>query len=231
MYETVISVCQAHQTTWQNTAAFNDLYTELTVKVDLVKALTLAQLTDSKGVTATKALVLDSLVEKAGILSNLLGVYALEIGDTELLMRNLYTPSEWKRGSALLRINRFRQLLNDGQANETGLLPYGVDAGFLQDFETKLEEYTTLIQQPRLAIIDHKNTTLEIKRVMRETDALLGEKMDRIIRVFGPADPRFLSKYQSARSIVDVKGKRRKPQNPETPATDQPEEPDDGGVE
>lgn len=226
MFETVISVCQNHQPTWQNTPAFNDLFSQLTVKVDLLKTLSLAQITDSKGITVSKALVLDNLVENAAILCSLLGAYALEIGDTELLTRNLFSPSEWRRGNALLRINRFQRLLADGQTHEMGLVPYGVDTAFLQDFEAKLDAYTQLIQQPRLAIIEHKNTTLEIKRVMNEVEAILNEKMDRVIRVFAPTDPRFVSKYKDARSILDLKGKRRKPQNSD--ATEQPEEPDDG---
>ena len=209
MYETVVTVCQAHQATWANTPAFSDLHTTLAAKVDLVKALTLAQIADSRGVTATKALVLDSLVEKAGTLCNVLAVYALEIGNTELLVRNLFTPSEWRRGSALARINRMQVLLGDAQINEAALLSYGVLPSYLMEFEAQLAEYVTLIQQPRVAIINRKSTTLEIKRVLVELEALVSEKMDRMIRVFASTDPRFVAQYKDARNIVDAKGKRR----------------------
>jgi len=209
MYETVVTVCQAHQATWASTAAFSDLHTTLAAKVDLVKALTLAQIADSRGVTATKALVLDGLVEKAGTICNVLAVYALEIGNTELLVRNLFTPSEWRRGSALARINRMQVLLGDAQANEAALLSYGVLASYLTEFEAQIAEYVTLIQQPRVAIINRKSTTLEIKRVLVELEALVSEKMDRMIRVFASTDPRFVARYKDARNIVELKGKRR----------------------
>lgn len=226
MYDTVQTVILGHQSTWDNNTAFTDAYNAFATKLDLLKSVAADHINSSKGVTALKKVVQQNTIEQAMILGNVLGALALKTGDTELLMRNIYSQSEWTRGSSLLKINRFKNLLADVVEHEAQLMDYGIDATAIQLFTDKLAQYEALSKQPRLSIVNRKQKTQQIAELFTEIDALLNGQIDRIIKIFKVAAPKFVSTFENARSIVDLKGKRSKFTDNDTP-----DEPDDGTTE
>lgn len=220
MYDTVQTVILAHQTTWDNNSAFTDAYSAFATKLELLKSLAADHINSSKGVTALKKVVQEKTIEQAMVLGNILGALALKTGDTELLMRNIYSQSEWKRGSSLLKINRFKNLLSDVVEHEAPLVDYGIDAAAIQLFTDKLAQYEALTKQPRMSIVSRKQTTEQIKELFMELDMLLAGQIDRIVQVFSNANPIFVKTFVNARVIVDLKGKRNKFTGKDTPERD-----------
>lgn len=223
MYETVKSVIQKHQATWSNTPAFVEAYDAFVAKLTGLIALTGEHQNSTKGTTALKREVLEKTVTQALTLGNVLGALATKIGDTKLLMRNVYTKSEWMKGGTLLRTNRFKQLLSDVQAHEQEISEYGVDPAFIQEFEASVQQYEELSKQTRTSIVSRKNTTKVLSELFKEIDEILVSQVGRILLVFNQADPEFVSTFKNARIIVDHKGKSN-----QTSRKDAPIEPDDG---
>ena len=210
MFDTVHSVIAQHQVTWINNAAFSAAFYEFSSKLDELKSLTAEHLNSSKGVTALKKVVLDKTVNHAMLIGNVIGAFALRIGDTELLMRNIYARSEWYKGNVLLKASRFKNLLSDAQLHEAALEEYGVDSASIQAFAVSVNEFETLTKQPRLSIVTKKQLTDKIVALMKELDVLLHGQLERILIVFISSDPRFYAMFKNACMIVDQKGKRAK---------------------
>jgi hypothetical protein len=223
MYDTVQTVILAHQTTWNNNTAFTDAYNAFATKLDMLKSLTADHINSSKGITALKKMVQDKTIDQAMIFGNILGALALKTGDTELLMRNIYSRSEWVRGSSLLKINRFKNLLADVNKYASELVDYGIYGIEIQAFEALVTQFEGLSKQPRMSIVSRKETTQQIANLVYEIDVLLNGQIDRIVKIFKSTAPRFLQTFENARMVVDLKGKRSKFMDNDTP-----EEPDDG---
>lgn len=223
MYETVQSVILKHQATWNNTPAFVEAYDAFAAKLDGLITLTGEHRNSTKGTTTLKREVLEKTVAQALTLGNVLGALALKIGDTQLLMSNVYTQSEWMKGGTLLKMNRFKQLLADVQEQEQAILEYGIDAAFIQSFDANIHQYEELSKQTRTSIVSRKNTTQVLAQFFSEIDELLNGYIGRIILVFSQSDPQFVSTFKNARFIVDQKGRSN-----HSSRKDAPKEPDDG---
>ena len=223
MFDTVQSVIAQHQSAWMNNSPFSDAYNEFSTKLDSLKSLTTEYINSSKGLTAIKKVTLEKTIDQAIVLGNVIGAFALKNNDTELLMRNIYTRSEWVKGNSLIKVNRFKQLLTDAESHEADLLEYGIDSGFIQTFEASVYQFEELMKQPRIAIVGRKQLTKQIAELILEIDTLLNGQIDRIMNVFTLTDPKFFATFKNARIIVDHKGKRNKLTNKNVP-----KEPDDG---
>lgn len=208
MYDTVQSVILKHQATWNSNPAFADAYNAFAAKLDGLKDLSTEHINSTKGATALKLEVQEKAVNQALTLGNVLGALALKIGDTELLMRNIYTHSEWLKGSSLMKMNRFKNLLSDTMDHEQALLEYGIDNAFIQDFEANILQFEMLSKQTRTSIVSRKQMTEAIANYFSEIDELLDGQVGRIILVFGQTDPKFVRIFKNARIVVDHKGKR-----------------------
>lgn len=217
MFQTVISVCDSHQTIWESNTAFSTTLTAFRTKVDELKGMINVQINSSKGATALKKIKLEAVVEKALTLSNVLGAYAQSSNNTELLFRNLYTRSEWMRGNSVLRIEHLKRLKEDVNAHLASLATYGLAQTDVDEFVTLIATYEELVKLPRMAIIDHKNTTKYIGELFTECDLILNGQLDRILLVFQASAPKFVSVYSDARIIIDSKGKRNKFEKPNAP--------------
>ncbi len=74
---------------------------------------------------------------------------------------------------------------------------------------------TTMRQTPQnpAAISTRKTTNLNLVAIIKETDEILSEQMDRLIELFCPDHPDFVQTYESTRIIVDPPTKPKKPKD------------------
>lgn len=229
MYKSVLTVCAHHQAIWQENPAFAAAVASFDSKVGIVTNLVNNQLQSSKGVTAAKRHSLNATVDKALVVSNVVGAYALGANKTELLMRNLYSKTEWIKGNAITRVEHLRRLHQDATELIDALTNFGLTQQALDDLMVHILAYEELVKQPRIAIINHKHTTSLIRQEMATIDSIINGQLDRIIYVFKESHPAFFDKFQTARIIIDIKGKRSGFQEPDDGDPIDPQ-PDDGDM-
>lgn len=90
-----------------------------------------------------------------------------------------------------------------GTALLSELADYGVTATMLEDLQEKVVAFRGQVSKPRLGIIERKNATLAIKRIMKELDADLA-LMDMLVRMVRFSNEKFCSLYFSFRKIVRI---------------------------
>lgn len=209
MYDQVLNICASHASVWNGTPAFVEVHTTFSDKLAQLKAQSAVQESAVQGVTDNKRAVLQKVVSLAIVASKALSALALKNGDTELLARNIYSRSEWFRGTALLRSARLTRLLEDVNAHSTVLEDYNIDSAFTAELLVQVNTYNSATQAPRLAILNRKRATAALDRLTTEIDLLLRGQLDAITEVFRASHPDFVEDFFNARIIVDVKGKRR----------------------
>lgn len=226
MFQAVSTVCEMHQTSWENNLGFSEAYVSFSNKLNLLSSLSDEQLNSSKGATATKTQLKMNLIDKAMIFSNVLGAHAMKVNNTELLERNIYARSEWKRGSGLVFIGRLKHVFQDAQEFAAGIGEFGIVPSAIQEFGDLISEFESANKKPRYLINDHKTVTQKIKSLIQEIDQILVGQMDRVLVVFESSAPDFVKTFQNARTIIDLKGKRNKSQASDEPDSEIPNDSD-----
>lgn len=208
MYRRVKFICDQHETLWNGIPAFAEAYDAFSSKIATFNEQMAIQEAALMGVAARKKQTEGKVIDKAIVVSKVLSALALKSGDTELMARNLYSRSEWKRGNVLLRLNRFQILRQDITDHTTELADYGIDQVFIDAFDQLLDEYAMLAESPRLAIIKRKQATSLLDQMVREIDVLLGGQLDMMMEQFRNTAPEFFNGYFNARIIIDIRGRR-----------------------
>ena len=208
MYNMVKIICAQNLSVWSNTPAFVEAHQLFIEKLTVLRDQLNVQETAVSGVTKSKQEVLGKVVVLALTTSKALSAYALKIGDTELLARNLYSRSEWFRGNAMLRVSRLTSLFHDATAHSSELEDYNIDSAFLAELQMRISDYNAVVQSPRVAILERKRATAALDRLSSEIDLVLTGQLDAIVESFRMNDAEFAEDYCNARIIMSLKGKR-----------------------
>lgn len=83
------------------------------------------------------------------------------------------------------------------------LAPYGITAATLTAFQTTINNYQTKVPTPRNAAALKVTLRKNIKNLIKETDKVLKEQMDKTVIGFKTANPNFVSTYKINRIIID----------------------------
>ena len=90
-------------------------------------------------------------------------------------------------------------------ANIANVSNYGVSAGDTSSLQTAINLYRTSMQNPRQAKITKDEATNEIKKLIRDViDNSFKDQMDKIVNTLKNSNPRFVSRYFSAREIINL---------------------------
>ncbi len=113
----------------------------------------------------------------------------------------------------------------DGLENKA---PYMLSDEFILELRTAIDEFTTLIGEPRKTIISRKMLGQTLHLLFVRTDRMLREKLDKLMLFAAKDNPELLEKYKSSRMVVDITATRKSNLDQESidPALD-----DDSSVE
>src|SRR3972149_1700995 len=90
-------------------------------------------------------------------------------------------------------------------ANIANVSNYGVSAGDTSSLQTAINLYRTSMQNPRQAKITKDEATNEIKKLIRDViDNSFKDQMDKMVNTLKNSNPRFVSRYFSAREIINL---------------------------
>jgi len=90
-------------------------------------------------------------------------------------------------------------------ANIANVSNYGVSAGDTSSLQTAINLYRTSMQNPRQAKITKDEATNEIKKLIRDViDNSFKDQMDKMVNTLKYSNPRFVSRYFSAREIINL---------------------------
>lgn len=86
------------------------------------------------------------------------------------------------------------------------LAPFGVSNTDVDDFATALADYLTELQSPRDAIGERAASGKQVERLINQTDDLIKNQLDVVMKVYANRDPELYDYYQNARKIDQTGG-------------------------
>lgn len=160
-------------------------------------------ISNSKAVTIDKAKALQNLIEKAITVSGILQAFAAITDNTKLAGKIAITKSD---------ITKIREtdveavvapIINEARKRLTDLADYGLVEDLVVELETSLDDFKTLIGQPRTV----RNQAFAAMTLMDElfdaANDVVKNKLDKLMIRFKFTNTDFYSEYERARTIVD----------------------------
>ncbi|WP_299579541.1 hypothetical protein [uncultured Sunxiuqinia sp.] len=158
---------------------------------------------NSKGTTEQKETVRRGVAEKAVSISGILQAYAafnddkVLAGQAKLIKSDLLTCRETDVEAAI------RPVLTLARNLLTELADFMLTEAMVVETETSLDSFKALIGQPRTIRNQAFSAMSMLEEMMDQVDALLKQKMDKLMIRFEFTDQPFFEEYTRARVIVD----------------------------
>jgi hypothetical protein len=141
--------------------------------------------------------------EKADILNDTLEAYAGDAEDAELEYKAAKSYSDLYK----LRNDDFKTVITETIAlleeKLTDLADYGVSEPQITDLKNSFNNFLVLNGQPRQYRISSVVATESLKEMFTQSSDLLTKKLDKVMKRFKNADPKFYKGYLAARVVVD----------------------------
>lgn len=161
------------------------------------------------GIAVDKSVSKNDLAGKASHIAGLIYAWASETGNNTLKQAVNFSTSD------LLKIKdgeiaaRCRTIHDAGVADLDTLKDYGVSQAKLDALQAAIDGYETQVPKPRAAIADRATRKANIKQMFKDADAILVERLDKLVENFKADNPDFVKTYKNSRVIVDPKSKAK----------------------
>lgn len=214
MYGAVTEICNQYNSVWSGNVAFSDNFSSFNLKVAEINALKLRQETVITGIAQDKKAKRNAVTDSAMVIIGATVAFAVASSNNTLRDEVRYTRSALNSLRDTDFISAVRIVHTKATENVAHLNAYGIEPHMLDDFNTLINEYEALAQDPRAAIADRKAATQNFKPLFDSADGIL-EILDALVEVFKPGSLEFYNAYKASRIIVDL-GIRHEP-TPEPP--------------
>nr|WP_319266415.1 hypothetical protein [uncultured Draconibacterium sp.] len=158
---------------------------------------------NSKAVTADKAVTLNNLIAKAVTLSGILQAYAAVTGNVKLAGKVALTKTDIERVRETDVEALITPVIEEARKEPANLADYGLTEDMIVETETTLDDFKALIGQPRTV----RNQAFAAMTLMEElfdaANDLIKNQLDKLMIRFKFSDTEFYSEYERARTIVD----------------------------
>ena len=202
MYKTVADYLDSNNTVWNGMAPMTVSMQALKGKI--VDAENAAQEQETPtGVTDAKAAARDELEDVLFLTCEALGVLGHMSTDHELRAVTDLARSDLDRLPDDELITRARVVLDRANARKTELATLQVTQENLQEFTLSLQQFSNQKTQPRMASAERAALTQSLESVIRETNSILRDQIDRQVNLFSRTNPEFVAGYRAARVVVD----------------------------
>lgn len=222
MFLVVRNVLQQHTAAWQGLPVF--VTTVDTYQKQLTKLENVAQERGeaTAGVTQAKAEARAALAEAAFPLAAGLQAFAAIEGNIQLAALIAFTRSDFLYGRDNLSLQKARTTRTTVKEHLPALAAYGINLEMVKNLTTAIDRYANLLEAPRTAIAERAAATAQIAELIDTLDALLKDRLDKLVPILAPRHPTFADAYRTARVIIDRAGPARDPEDvQEEPPTDQ----------
>lgn len=203
MFLSTQETLDANTELWSPTPIFLTAKNNLDELIQRITAVNEKTVSNSKAVTADKAVALKNLIEKALTLSGILQAYAAVTGNIKLAGKVKLVKSDITKIRETDIEALIAPLIKAARKHLADLAEYGVTEDMLVELETSLDDFKALIGQPRTV----RNQAFAAMTLMDElfdaANDLVKNRIDKLMIRFQFTHTEFYSEYERARTIVD----------------------------
>ena len=156
------------------------------------------------GITANKQKEEDEMIQATIEMAAAVFAYADIIGDNELKSKVSYSPSTLRsaRDTDLRVICQSVHDAAESVISELG--DFGTTPEDLEKMQKEIDDFSTFLSESRNAINTRSIATAKIADLIKETDDLLNNQLDKLVTTFQSSEPKFYRTYMKARQIINM---------------------------
>lgn len=204
MFLTTNGVLNEFEPTWTAIPAFSDIKSKVTNIITDISTYHQIQIADTTGITVDKNIIQQNLIEATLKVIHGLVAHAIVSGDNELLNRVNYNKTDLIHSRDTVLADK-AQIIHDNAAPlVTELATYLVTPTDIETLSNLIKDYTDALPEKRIAVTQTKYSTDYLREKFLEMDDLLRNKLDKLILIFQDINPEFVSRYFTARIIIDL---------------------------
>lgn len=192
-----------HPDKWTGVPAIVRYKNTLDENITLIRTKDLEAGGATKGVTITKQDLKNQLSLKAAILCGAAYAYASEANDQQLMEQTGYSPSALYKLSDTEFAQTVKALTNLITSRLADLADQGVTETQVTEVATSLDDFYEMIGMPRSVAIQSAMAGAELAQVIKATNDLLNNQLDKAMLRYRLTDPSFYEGYTRARTQVD----------------------------
>jgi len=176
----------------------------------------------TKGATVTKNMVQEELCRKTFDMASFLLAYADDTKNETLKAAVNFPFSELLSLRMEPLLTKAQTIYTLCQKHQEALAPYLIEANQIEDFASLIDHYTHAMPGARVAASTKTTFVEELRKLVKQSDTLLKDKMDRLVFSMATKHPDFVAGYKMARKIVNSGGGKASKQDPTLPLIDAP---------
>lgn len=203
MYNAVSTYCANNASVTASVLAFQSAVTEFDNVVALIRNASQVETNAISGITEDKANLKEALCITAASVASSIFAYAVTINNAELKQQVNYPLSTLQYLRDELLAGTCRNIVGAGTANLAALVDYGITQPKLDDFIDQIEDYEDAVPEPRNAVSNRAAQSAAISSYMKDADAILKYRMDKLALQFRATNMNFYNNYRNNRVIVD----------------------------
>jgi hypothetical protein len=194
-------------------SAVNDLKIQVKKIMDVSKQRTEIQ---PAVVSDVKSSAVDRLVELSLKVAYPLYAHAFSTGDKLLLGKVNVNKSMFYNSQDQAALTLTKIIAENANANREVLRnSYGISDADRAELDAVIKEFEKLMMAPSGEIVKRKGYTGSLRELFVETDSLIYDRLDRVMRPFKTSSPEFFNLYSNARNVVNTAARRRKSKSDE----------------
>ena len=230
MYVVTLETCKRHEEELAGIPKLVSAINDLGNALNEINAIALSHSTKTLGVASYKMQKLEKLFEAVLEVHAAYTALAEELNDPGMRIRNHVPYSVLSRMNAVTLKTHIASVAEELIATGSALEPYGIDNNRIGEILQVIEESTSIISKPRLAIVERKSLTASLDVKVEEIDRIVKLRIDNMVRLLKRALPDFFNEYFAARKVISSGVRRSNPSADSNAGTfgTPPTEPDDG---
>lgn len=203
MYRMVVDILNEYQPVWEGTPKMVSAHGELMAKFELIQLHAEKQRSYTLGVKDARNQLRRSTARLGARIAAALTALGADLQDLELIAQVQISESKIYHNSAGETVILLDRILIRANTYASELVEYGIDEATLNEFIAKRDTLMSNILAPRKAIVKRKDALVKIHLLSFDIDALLRNKIDKMVMILRPTSESFFIEYTSARMILD----------------------------
>lgn len=202
MYNATYNVLTANQSTFASYPALVAAHTDLNVRIEKLLTLKQDQEKNRKGYALGKKAKRNALATMALKVRGKVSAYAKSIGDDVLFNEMNITDSKILHGKSSTALTLSVSISDAATSMPTAAkTEFDITAAMMTAFEATISDYKTMMDAPRIAVVERKTQTAAITTAVKNISLFLRDEMDGLMRVYDGTT--FFDDYVNARRIVE----------------------------
>lgn len=203
MYRATQKHCTDNAAIVATVPAFQTALNSFNVKVSAIIAAAQQEDLVTKGITVDKAEAKRTLCRLTTDIAAPIFAFASATSNNTLKQEVNFSYTDLLKTKDDLMAPRCQNIKDLGIENKLALEPYGITEAGLIALQTEIDNYQVKVPTPRNSAAQKKTLRQNIKNLIKETDIVLKEQMDKTVVGFKTVNPDFVSTYKANRVIID----------------------------